>query len=278
MSQDYRPLEILIWNNNSTDKTDSIIKDILLEKPNDVSVNYHLSDQNYFPGFHPINTMMRTAKGRYLVMMSGDDASTPNRVSETVQAFKETGAGALSTSSITIDEDDNEIEVYHHIDTKPEYKKMFSVWDFVNAGGSPACSGPGLAWHRQVLSRFGALRDGPRNADFMIPFRGAMVGGNTFIKKPLVYRRTHPSNFDLKLLREMEVDEEKKILYTERSISNITANWVAIRADVARFGDLYPSKIDTDTLLGEIDKRIGGLVDRWVRVRHKMMMEGVGII
>ena len=278
LAQNYEPLEILIWNNCSTDRTDEIIREVLASDKSGHQVDYHVADQNYFPSFLPINTLMRKAKGRYLVAMSGDDASTPNRVAETVKAFDETGAGALSTSSITIDENDNEIGIYHHIDKKPEFKDMFSVWDFVEVGGSPACSGPGLAWHRAVLKRFGPLRDLPRNADFMIPFRGAMVGGNTFIRKPLVYRREHAGNFDLGLTMNRAMDETTRLTIKERSISNVASNWTALRADVVRFAGSYPDELDTDTLLAQIDRRIIGLVGRWTRLRHEMMVSGIGIV
>lgn len=278
LSQDYRPLQIIIWNNNSNDKTHDLIESVIKYHDIDLDISYHNSDYNYYPGFHVINSLMSMARGQYHILMSCDDISAPNRVSETMNVFLKTGAGALSTSGILIDENDTELETYSHLEKKPEFKLDFTAHDFVEVGGSPACWGPGLAWHRDVFDKFGPLRDGARNADVMIPFRGALIGNNTFITKRLVYRRLHDSNISLPVATRQSVDPKDKLVLRERSVSNRVANWVSIRDDIRHYAKTHMPRADTEALLSTVDKRIISTTRKWIKIRHEMMMSGVGIV
>ena len=280
LAQDYGALEIIIWDNCSTDRTVEIIDELLAAYDGPHQITFHKSDKNHFPGFAPQNQMFREAKGRYIAILSGDDAMMPNRVSRTVEAFEASGAGAVACSTIDIDEEGRQVGLRDRMTEGRGFTYFSTAADFIRLMGSAVAYGPGIAFRRDVYSRFGKLREGSRNADVNIAFRGALLGGNFYIREPLVYRRLHADNIDMSEKMKKAASEEDLLLLQERSVSNRTANLMAMRDDLLALTRKSPEQTANElaALLPSLDDWIIKTTRRWVRTRKELMLRGIGIV
>jgi len=192
LSQTYRPLEVLISDDRSTDRTFEIIKECVerYRGPHDVRVNRNRV--NLGLGSH-INRMVQLARGELHVIAAGDDVSFPERVSRTWEAYCDSGGVAMSiySSVVIIDENGNKGGVYRR--SLPEGSGGFEArlrnLDF----GVSGCS---HAWHRRVFEVFGPLTPGTTLEDRIIPFRSAHLGSIDYIDEPLVFYRRWSGNLD----------------------------------------------------------------------------------
>ena len=278
LSQTYSPMDVFIWDNASTDNNPSIIKETLDAYNGPHSVTFHPNDKNLYPGFELINTVVPQLKGEFIVFLAGDDISAPDRVEKLVRARKKTGACAMSSSYIEIDEMGKKGQQVSSLSRKGR-TPLTTVDQFIKFGGSSANVGSGLAYDKNVFTYFGPLRDGPRNVDVMIPFRGALLSCAYYVDEPLVYRRIHSDNVSLVVKKDQESNPAEQMVIKERQLSNRAANWIKILEDF----DFYFRKNPRDprnlsTLRGDLLERVAKVTRRWVGLRHQMMMEGLGIV
>ena len=193
LSQTYQPLEVVISDDCSTDRTFEIIKECVgsYRGPHDVRVNRNSVNLGF--GSH-INRMVELARGELHVIAAGDDISFPERVSRTWQAHCESGRVAMSihSSVVIIDENGNKGGVYRRSPRRgPEdgFEARLRDLDF-------AVSGCSHAWHRSVFEVFGPLTPGATLEDRIIPFRSAHLGSIDYIDEPLVFYRRWSGNLD----------------------------------------------------------------------------------
>jgi glycosyltransferase involved in cell wall biosynthesis len=85
LAQDYGPIEIIAADDASTDATPAIIREYAAAHPNVVPVLSSINGgitQN-------CNNALQAAKGRYWVVMGGDDLMVPGRIAAQVQYFQQ---------------------------------------------------------------------------------------------------------------------------------------------------------------------------------------------
>jgi len=78
VNQTYKNLEILIFDNCSTDRTAEIIKSF-----NDSRISYHLNDKNY-GGLYNHNKCLESANGEFIKLLSADDLLKPEAIEKQV--------------------------------------------------------------------------------------------------------------------------------------------------------------------------------------------------
>ena len=277
LEQTYEPLQIVVWDNHSTTRNFEIIQDLANDYRGPHELLLHRSDHNYFPGLESLNLASRLWSGQYIVVLSGDDYCTPNRVQRIVEEYQRTGAMVMSSAATIIDHDGNIIGSQDRVVENDKFEAFSDAMDFARAGGCAACAGSGLAFHRQVFTKFGPLRIGPRNMDQIIPFRGAVLGGCHYIQEPLVYRRVHDGNVDLNEIKKRTASKAGKRLVEERNLSNRVANFMVMKEDLDAYRGRHPDRTDLAEVAVELDRRLFLMTRRWVRFRYDMMMDGVGV-
>ncbi len=278
LAQTYQSMDIFIWDNCSTDKTAEIIRNRLSSYTGPHEVYFHRNDRNLYPGLEMDNLAVPRMKGDFIVPMSGDDVSRPDRVEKLVEASRETGAYALSSANIEIDGQGREGQYISTLTRKNRFA-LTTLEQFVRYGGSSACLGCGLAYDRKVFDYFGPLKEGPRNNDVMIPFRGALLGCTYFVDQPLVYRRIHAGNVAMQAHKSKAGDEDEQLVVKERQLSNRLANWIAMLEDLDYFiKDNPEDPRDLPKIRQELQDRIIRITKRWVAQRYQMMMKGLGIV
>lgn len=196
-SQDYSPLQIILSDDSSSDRTFEIMREMaeVYDGPHEIVLNRN--DENLGIGGH-VNHVMSMARGELVVMAAGDDISFPERTKVLVQEWQGNGFPAgLGSRFRYIDEQsvlltDEEVGEDRH-------------WTASHPGGlidknvlwkDPIITVPGCAaaWSMKLWVDFGDLRDEVVTEDNALSFRANIAEGLCVVPEYLLLRRVHDSN------------------------------------------------------------------------------------
>lgn len=199
LAQDYSPLEVIISDDCSEDRTFDIVCAMAgaYQGPHKVVLNRN--PRNLGIGGN-VNRAMELCSGELLVMAGGDDVSLPERTSRIVEAWNDSGRKATSLYSR-----------YEVIDGKGRPRLGLIGGSFVQGAArftheqttplrfarrrQPAFCGCAQAVSRRLYSLFGPLPDRICYEDIALAFRTALVQGYfTFVNASLVQYRWHWAN------------------------------------------------------------------------------------
>lgn len=185
--QTYQPLEIVISDDASTDRTFEKARAVIGAYKGPHSVVGSVNSRNMGTNAH-LNSAVRKAKGEFIVVAAGDDVSAPRRVGELVKRWQSGASGVFSNATI-IDArgDTKDIFVRHG------YKHMAGWREMVLAGthGAWGCT---LSWEKRVCESFGDMPEDIMGEDAVIPFRCGLLSGLAYVDEPLVQYRDHGGN------------------------------------------------------------------------------------
>jgi glycosyltransferase involved in cell wall biosynthesis len=184
IAQNYYNLEIIISDDLSTDNTKQIIVDVL-QQTTRRHVSLRENIKNLGLAGH-INEVMKIARGKLIVVASGDDVSNPTRVTELVTYWINNGAKSCSIFSRyrMIDEKGN---IYAHRRkgslvtinlTEGETDSIDSI-----IVGTSGCT---QAWTRDLIDNFEPLDPNILHEDITIPLRALLVGSVVYLPQELV--------------------------------------------------------------------------------------------
>lgn len=102
-AQSYEPLEIILSDDCSNDRTFEIMQEMAAayEGPHEVLVRQNSENMNVAP--HVLK-VLREAKGDYFVLAAGDDVSCPLRTEKVLNHFKDNNAAGLHSGCRLVDE------------------------------------------------------------------------------------------------------------------------------------------------------------------------------
>lgn len=101
-SQTYEPLEIILSDDCSSDRTHAIISDMANKYNGKKKIIVNKTNINCGTLLH-LNDVANIAEGKLIILAAGDDISKPERTEILVNAWKNTGAWALSSKFDRID-------------------------------------------------------------------------------------------------------------------------------------------------------------------------------
>lgn len=187
LSQTYSPLEIIISDDASTDRTFAIIEDEVAayEGPHLVRVNRN--DTNLGLGAH-VNWMFGEAQGELFIMAGGDDISLPRRTESIYNAYvtSKEKVRALFSATVIIDSE----SVVHGILDDPPPKARADL-QYMAVKMRPLVAGFAAAWHRSVYDYFGPMLPKTNYEDLALSLRAVILGKIEYLSEPLVLYRRH---------------------------------------------------------------------------------------
>lgn len=188
LCQTHSPLEVIISDDHSTDRTwEKIISAVnSYSGPHRVVLNRNSTNLGVNRN---INEAHRLVSGEFVVIAAGDDISYPNRVSQLVKNW---GAGASGVFSNAIVFNPDAPTVNRLFGS--ENFKALSHWKEMIEVGHHGSWGCGLGWDRKLYDIFGEIPESPLGEDAFIPFRCALADGFSYIPDPLVRYRDHGGN------------------------------------------------------------------------------------
>ena len=186
-AQTYRPLEIVVSDDCSTDRTFDIIEEMAAEYSGPHKLLVHRNEKNLGTGGN-VNQVMKMASGDYNIVAAGDDISFPDRTQEIVNVWKEIGSPCVIYSDFTrIDSEGNTLEGVAET-------KIFTPSSALDAiPEKAAVAGCASSWSNDVYHSFGPINDEVVHEDMVLPFRCLLLEGKVHrLRKKLIGYRTTP--------------------------------------------------------------------------------------
>lgn len=189
-SQTYSPLEIIISDDFSTDRTYQIVCKEALKYHGPHNVRVNRNRRNLGIGAH-VNRAMELANGELLVAAAGDDVSLPNRVKMIHEAYQFSKSNAMSiySSMTAIDKNNQRLGLIKDSSVTKNRRV-----DWISRSIQKGVFGASHAWHRKTFEVFGPLMENIVYEDRAITFRSALLGQIIYIDEPLVLYRKHHSS------------------------------------------------------------------------------------
>lgn len=193
-AQTYTPLEIVLSDDCSTDRTFEIMEEMAKNYTGPHTIKLNRNNTNLGITRHMNKAYLEIATGDIIIAAHGDDISIPERTSLSVEFLKKhPDVTAVSLSMESIDAQGKSTFTDNACVANTRY------YDFEKGGNIPA---PSRAFYKNVMTTFGPLNDDCPTEDELITGRALMLGKNAFLPEVGVYYRKHalsssnPENFD----------------------------------------------------------------------------------
>lgn len=183
LAQTYSPLEIILSDDCSTDRTFSIMSTMVegYAGPHRVRLN---RNPNNLGLIGHINALFDMAKGEIFVLAAGDDISLPERTARVAEVFERKQTVMMVHSDvIKLNRAGQELGVWRPpIAGKPDDLHAMAAGFGIHIGATGA-------YRMQVHRRFGAIREDEAYEDLVLGFRARLLGKVAYIESPLVRYR-----------------------------------------------------------------------------------------
>jgi glycosyltransferase involved in cell wall biosynthesis len=198
LAQTYSPLEIVISDDCSPDRTFEIAREIAARYHGPHKLVLNRNESNLGPAGN-VNRMIHLAQGELIVAAAGDDVSIPQRTASLFEAWDSTGrtAGAVHSRVLHIDDTGRMI-------TRPAWELSTEpTGNVIDQSVSPATYvetlkpgvfGCAAAWNAALFRTFGALPNYLVHEDSLLTLRSLIMGGVVFVDSSLVKYRLHSNN------------------------------------------------------------------------------------
>lgn len=190
LAQTYRPLEILITDDGSPDRTFEIAESVAAAYRGPHRVVLYRSERNRDILEH-CNEALHLIRGGFFIWLPGDDVAEPEQAERLVAAWLKGRVSGVWSNSRIIDEHGSDLGLLLP-ETHPYTLNLCDYADgrFLDFPYSGACGYP-----REVIDRFGPVPAhlGARGLEHHFGFRAALLGRKSYLPKPLVRRRRHPN-------------------------------------------------------------------------------------
>lgn len=214
-SQTYQPLEIILSDDCSMDRTFEIMNEMAAEYRGPHLVRVRRSSSNLRLANH-INCVAREAQGEVVVVAAGDDVSEPSRTEALVAVFirsPDTYAAFSNYKTIPGGATDERCGIKNEFITLTEA--------LMNGGGVHV--GAAYAYRRLCFFWPAPLPDWVQLEDRILPFRAALLGAVRYTGKPLVRYRlaasSHESEAKMRRIRGYNYRQHWKYLLELISIA-----------------------------------------------------------
>ncbi len=188
-AQTYRPLELIVSEDASTDGSRAILDEMLGRAPAGILVTKVYQDVN-MGAANAINAVTSKANGKVIVFAAGDDVSEPNRVAAIVAEFSDPQVTFVHSGHSVIDGNSRCLrggEVY--VRNNLAYT-LNGYLDRTNL----AVLGATCTYRKKIFEYFSPLKNGIIQEDVILPFRAMLLGEGRCVAHPLVRYRTHGGN------------------------------------------------------------------------------------
>lgn len=197
LTQNYRPLELIIIDDGSTDQSAEIIENELKKWKTGAALKINFTRQDNKGAHHTINLGLNKATGDLLTILNSDDYYLPGRLALLTQAIlKERSQLAFSYVRHV---DENDEPVMHENVMKKWYDLDIARKDLPSVGyrllkSNIAVTTGNLFFTRRLFKVLGGFRDFKLMHDYDFILRSLIHTEPLLIKKQLLAYRAHGQN------------------------------------------------------------------------------------
>tara|TARA_Y100001951_G_C11279431_1_gene264282 strand:+ start:532 stop:1452 length:921 start_codon:yes stop_codon:yes gene_type:complete len=184
LNQKYRPLEIIISDDCSTDGTFELIEELISshEIDQELTVILNRNKVNLGIGAH-VKLLSELSSGDILVIAAGDDISHVDRVSEVVDVMRQDEKIMAVFTDIRYINNDGSIDQMH---PKRYRRAVYPTISDMLSGGGGVAAGASYAYKREVFFWPHRYPEMLMCEDRILPLRARLLGKVFYIDKPLV--------------------------------------------------------------------------------------------
>lgn len=222
LAQTYRPLEVLVSDDASTDATFAVLSEIAARYQGPHTLTLHRNATTLGPGGN-VDRIVELSHGELIVFADSDDISLPERSARVVERWQAAGRPSSSLMSRFVVFGREEMLGDERF-TMPECPaltmtiptdRLERLEGFVR-GMAPAAFGCAHACTRDLFEIFGPLAVLARGEDTALSFRALLVGEFLIVDHELVRYRLHGGNVSARMrpqrpslddLRTLDVEE-----------------------------------------------------------------------
>lgn len=196
LAQTYSPLEIIITDDHSSDRTFDIARRLTAGYAGPHTVRLNRNAANLGIGGN-VNRAMELCRGELVVLADGDDVSLPGRTEAMYRAWVQFGKKPTSLccayTTIAADGTEQGIAGVRGDPADPEMYRFLrgDLFEFLTTRRPTIC-GCAHAWSPKLFQFFGPLT--ANLEDLVLSFRSLAIGQMLYIHQPLVKYRRHGSN------------------------------------------------------------------------------------
>ena len=184
LAQRYRPLQVILSDDASTDRTFEIMEEASRTCPADIDLILNRNPDNIGIAKH-IAKVIGLAEGKYIVLSAADDVSLPERTGISVDALANDARGRLALHSAVTNVDAEGRVLY--VRENPHRDRLDSPAAVLEQDAY--LTGSSVTVDRWLYAGFPALLPDVVNEDKVTAFRCAFPGGAVYLEQPLVRYR-----------------------------------------------------------------------------------------
>lgn len=191
LAQTYEPLEVVLSDDCSPDRTFEIMENVAREYRGPHKVIRNRNERNEGLAEHFNRAFARTS-GEVIVLQGGDDVSTPRRTERIMAVWSQPTPVDLVFSNVEVIDAEG-AAVRKRWFEKP-YDPAAVTVARVLAGTPHGVLGCSAAYSRDLITKYGPLDPDITAEDSVLGFRAMLERGIRFLDENLVRYRTHDSN------------------------------------------------------------------------------------
>lgn len=194
-SQTYEPLEIILSDDCSSDRTFEIMQEMAEKYEGPATLHLRRSPENQGLTKH-INSVVKLSSGEILIFSAGDDISLKNRTEITVKyMLLDNKISFINFNFETIDQNSKRVTKYQKILTQDTY---IDIDEYLH---HPLASLKGAARsiRRTVIDYFGPLNEDCPTEDSPFLLRALLLGRGMISSNICVRYRIHKSNLSSRI-------------------------------------------------------------------------------
>lgn len=189
LAQTYRPLEIIILDDCSTDRTADVIRAKLAEHPERLDARLVHNPVNLGTRGN-LQRGMGIVTGSFIVATCGDDILYPEMIDEVARVWREEKVTLITANAEYIDDKSQPLGRTYR---DPQGRADDSFETIARDGVNACCFGPFLCFERELYDVFGWPAE-LEVFDIFAPFNAYLLKGARFIDRPLMKYRVHEGN------------------------------------------------------------------------------------
>jgi len=292
-AQTYSPLEIILSDDCSKDRTFEIMRELAdgYHGPHRVVLNHNAVNLGIARHWNRVAELVR---GELVVGAAGDDISLPERTALMVDVWEASSRRATSIHGRWIGIDQYGCRTYleetipwPEVEASSVAKQFVKPIDFI-ANRQPHVQGSCHTISKRLFAVFGPLPDYVVYEDTALAFRSVLVGEIYFINRPLVKYRRHGKNIFAPIKAETVANARQWRAYHEqaaRELGRMVRLYDCFRADVqslvSRREISLEKAAELEAAMGRVQRHFqlqfemygSGLKDR-LRIAFKLIREG----
>jgi glycosyltransferase involved in cell wall biosynthesis len=204
-SQTYAPLEIIILDDCSRDKTADVIERTIAKKYHSPPGCFVRNAAN--GGSHAaFKAGLNLATGDFIIFTCGDDVMLPNMAKQMAEVWHREGVSLVTANVAYIDENSRPLNRTFRDEAKPADDSFEAL---ARDGSNACCFGAAMGFERDIYRTFGWPPMHLSTHDIMLPFYAYLHKGARFISTPLLKYRVHGNNASLSLAAEKLAGAER---------------------------------------------------------------------